>query len=207
MQRHAVSDIYTTDHNRLPSVDCDTFGLTADVSGIKVWVIPLHCTCEYKYAYRYGLTGDRYGVANGDLCWKSLKITEKICTTKIFDKNASSACKITVIDPQTMPESAKIATSWAWVPHSYETGHLIWSSECMDWVRACRNFGHVTGHGANWQNGNFGRPVTVTGGWRINRNCTVLQGLQHPQRPCVPMRRNIPNPTTHIIRMPSIWRT
>jgi hypothetical protein len=40
-QRHAVSDIYTTDHNRLPSVDCDTFGLTADVSGIKVWVIPL----------------------------------------------------------------------------------------------------------------------------------------------------------------------
>jgi hypothetical protein len=41
-QRHAVSDIYTTDHNRLPSVDCDAFGLTADVSGIKVWVIPLH---------------------------------------------------------------------------------------------------------------------------------------------------------------------
>jgi hypothetical protein len=42
MWRHAVSDIYTTDHNRLPSVDCDTFGLTANVSGIKVWVIPLH---------------------------------------------------------------------------------------------------------------------------------------------------------------------
>jgi hypothetical protein len=41
MQRHTVSDIYTTDHNRLPSVDCDTFGLTADVLGIKVWVIPL----------------------------------------------------------------------------------------------------------------------------------------------------------------------
>jgi hypothetical protein len=40
-QRHAVSDIYTTDHNRLPSVDCDAFGLTANVSGIKVWVIPL----------------------------------------------------------------------------------------------------------------------------------------------------------------------
>jgi hypothetical protein len=40
-RRHAVSDIYTTDHNRLPSVDCDTFGLTANVSGIKVWVIPL----------------------------------------------------------------------------------------------------------------------------------------------------------------------
>jgi hypothetical protein len=40
--RHAVSDIYTTDHNRLPSVDCDAFGLTANVSGIKVWVIPLH---------------------------------------------------------------------------------------------------------------------------------------------------------------------
>jgi hypothetical protein len=40
-QRHAVSDIYTTDHNRLPSVDCDAFGLTADVLGIKVWVIPL----------------------------------------------------------------------------------------------------------------------------------------------------------------------
>jgi hypothetical protein len=40
-----------------------------------------------------------------------LKITERICTTKIFDKNASRACKITVIDPQTMPESAKIATS------------------------------------------------------------------------------------------------
>jgi hypothetical protein len=38
----AVSDIYTTDHNRLPSVDCDAFGLTANVSGIKVWVIPLH---------------------------------------------------------------------------------------------------------------------------------------------------------------------
>jgi hypothetical protein len=38
---HAVSDIYTTDHNRLPSLDCDAFGLTADVSGIKVWVIPL----------------------------------------------------------------------------------------------------------------------------------------------------------------------
>jgi hypothetical protein len=36
-----VSDIYTTDHNRLPSVDCDTFGLTANVSGIKVWVILL----------------------------------------------------------------------------------------------------------------------------------------------------------------------
>jgi hypothetical protein len=34
--RHAVSDIYTTDHNRLPSVDCDAFGLIADVSGIKV---------------------------------------------------------------------------------------------------------------------------------------------------------------------------
>jgi hypothetical protein len=42
MRRHAVSDIYTTDHNRLPSVDCDAFGLTANVSGIKVWVIPLH---------------------------------------------------------------------------------------------------------------------------------------------------------------------
>jgi hypothetical protein len=42
VQRHAVSDIYTTDHNRLPSVDCDAFGLTANVSGIKVWVIPLH---------------------------------------------------------------------------------------------------------------------------------------------------------------------
>jgi hypothetical protein len=41
-RRHAVSDIYTTDHNRLPSVDCDAFGLTADVSGINVWVIPLH---------------------------------------------------------------------------------------------------------------------------------------------------------------------
>jgi hypothetical protein len=41
MRRHAVSDIYTTDHNRLPSVDCDAFGLTANVSGIKVWVIPL----------------------------------------------------------------------------------------------------------------------------------------------------------------------
>jgi hypothetical protein len=40
-QRHAVSDIYTTDHNRLPSVDCDAFGLTANVLGIKVWVIPL----------------------------------------------------------------------------------------------------------------------------------------------------------------------
>jgi hypothetical protein len=40
-QKHAVSDIYTTDHNRLPSVDCDAFGLTADVSGIKAWVIPL----------------------------------------------------------------------------------------------------------------------------------------------------------------------
>jgi hypothetical protein len=40
--RHAVSDIYTTDHHRLPSVDCDAFGLTANVSGIKVWVIPLH---------------------------------------------------------------------------------------------------------------------------------------------------------------------
>jgi hypothetical protein len=43
MRRHTVSDIYTTDHNRLPSVDCDAFGLTANVSGIKVWVIPLHC--------------------------------------------------------------------------------------------------------------------------------------------------------------------
>jgi hypothetical protein len=42
MRRHAVSDIYTTDHNRLLSVDCDAFGLTANVSGIKVWVIPLH---------------------------------------------------------------------------------------------------------------------------------------------------------------------
>jgi hypothetical protein len=41
MQRHTVSDIYTTDHNRLPSVDCDAFGFTANVSGIKVWVIPL----------------------------------------------------------------------------------------------------------------------------------------------------------------------
>jgi hypothetical protein len=41
MRRHTVSDIYTTDHNRLPSVDCDTFGLTANVSGIKVWVILL----------------------------------------------------------------------------------------------------------------------------------------------------------------------
>jgi hypothetical protein len=41
MRRHTVSDIYTTDHNSLPSVDCDAFGLTADVSGIKVWVIPL----------------------------------------------------------------------------------------------------------------------------------------------------------------------
>jgi hypothetical protein len=40
-QRHAISDIYTTDHNRLPYVDCDAFGLTADVLGIKVWVIPL----------------------------------------------------------------------------------------------------------------------------------------------------------------------
>jgi hypothetical protein len=44
-RRHAVSDIYTTDHNRLPSVDCDTFGLTANVSGIKVWVIPLQTCC------------------------------------------------------------------------------------------------------------------------------------------------------------------
>jgi hypothetical protein len=26
----------------------------------------------------------------------------------------------------------------------------------------------------------------------------ILQGLQHPQRPCMPMWRNIPNPTTHI---------
>jgi hypothetical protein len=34
-RKHAVLD------NRLPSVYCDTFGLTADVSGIKVWVIPL----------------------------------------------------------------------------------------------------------------------------------------------------------------------
>jgi hypothetical protein len=42
MRRHAVSDIYTTDHNRLPSVDCDAFGLTANVLGIKVWVIPLY---------------------------------------------------------------------------------------------------------------------------------------------------------------------
>jgi hypothetical protein len=41
-RRHTVSDIYTTDHNRLPSVDCDAFGLTANVLGIKVWVIPLH---------------------------------------------------------------------------------------------------------------------------------------------------------------------
>jgi hypothetical protein len=40
-RRHTVSDIYTTDHNRLPSVDCDAFGLTANVSGIKVWVILL----------------------------------------------------------------------------------------------------------------------------------------------------------------------
>jgi hypothetical protein len=55
-QRHAVSDIYTTDHNRLPSVDCDAFGLTANVSGIKVWVIPLQClvfsvcpTCYHLY--------------------------------------------------------------------------------------------------------------------------------------------------------------
>jgi hypothetical protein len=44
---HAVSDIYTTDHNRLPSVDCDAFGLIADVSGIKVWVIPLQL-CKGK---------------------------------------------------------------------------------------------------------------------------------------------------------------
>jgi hypothetical protein len=41
VRRHTVSDIYTTDHNRLPSVDCDAFGLTANVSGIKVWVILL----------------------------------------------------------------------------------------------------------------------------------------------------------------------
>jgi hypothetical protein len=41
VRRHAVSDIYTTDHNRLPSVDCDAFGLTANVLGVKVWVIPL----------------------------------------------------------------------------------------------------------------------------------------------------------------------
>jgi hypothetical protein len=40
-RRYTVSDIYTADHNRLPSVDCDAFGLTADVLGIKVWVIPL----------------------------------------------------------------------------------------------------------------------------------------------------------------------
>jgi hypothetical protein len=46
MRGCAVSDIYTTDHNRLPSVDCDTFGLTANVSSIKVWVIPLHNTCN-----------------------------------------------------------------------------------------------------------------------------------------------------------------
>jgi hypothetical protein len=39
---HTKTHIYTTDHNRLPSVDCDAFGLTADVLGIKVWVIPLH---------------------------------------------------------------------------------------------------------------------------------------------------------------------
>jgi hypothetical protein len=45
--RHAVSDIYTTDHNRLPSVDCDAFGLTANVLGIKVWVIPLHSCLSY----------------------------------------------------------------------------------------------------------------------------------------------------------------
>jgi hypothetical protein len=45
-QRHAVSDIYTTDHNRLPSVDCDAFGSTADVSGIKVWVIPLQLAAQ-----------------------------------------------------------------------------------------------------------------------------------------------------------------
>jgi hypothetical protein len=35
-----------------------------------------------------------------------LKITKRICTAK----NTSKACKITVIDPQTMPESAKIAS-------------------------------------------------------------------------------------------------
>jgi hypothetical protein len=43
----------------------------------------------------------------------------------------------------------------------------------MDWVQACQNFGHVTGHRANWQNENFSRPVMVTGGCQINQNCTV----------------------------------
>jgi hypothetical protein len=51
-RRHTVSDIYTTDHNRLPSVDCDAFGLTANVSGIKVWVIPLQ-ECLFCGEYQY----------------------------------------------------------------------------------------------------------------------------------------------------------
>jgi hypothetical protein len=48
MQRHAVSDIYTTDHNRLPSVDCDTFGLTANVSGIKVYPLTKVCARYFE---------------------------------------------------------------------------------------------------------------------------------------------------------------
>jgi hypothetical protein len=61
--KHTGSDIYTTDHNRLPSVDCDTFGLIADVSGIKVWVIPLHMAGEsttFRDCYGGGTGGSRW---------------------------------------------------------------------------------------------------------------------------------------------------
>jgi hypothetical protein len=64
-RRHAVSDIYTTDHNRLPSVDCDAFGLTADVLGIKVWVIPLQEQMKKEHRQLYYVNGADYGCGGG----------------------------------------------------------------------------------------------------------------------------------------------
>jgi hypothetical protein len=71
-RKDTVSDIYTTDHNRLPSVDCDAFGLTADVSGIKVWVIPLQIGARLVQLERRGIgstsCGEGDGAHSGSIC-------------------------------------------------------------------------------------------------------------------------------------------